>query len=520
MASVADSIPVDFAACLARHGRERPRHTALILDDRRLSWGDLSRRVAQTANALQDLGLQRGDKVAMLAATSIEYVTLFAGTVVAGGCAVPLSGMVQGDAIERMIRDCDARVLAVSESTRGQVAAFAEGLEQILPGGFIGLDFARDPWRGFDAWIADRPTDWPQVEVRPSDPFDLIYSSGTTGMPKGIEHPHAMRSRHLVLGEQLGMDGDAVTLSSTPLYSNTTLVALLPTLAGGGTVVLMKKFDAGEFLDLAEKHRVTHAMLVPVQYQRILAHPDFDRHDLSSFRLKLSTSAPLRRSVIEDANRRWPGELIEIYGLTEGGVATFLDTRQFPDKLDTVGRPPDNVELVILDEQGRPVPPGEIGEVAGRSEAMMTGYYKRPDKTGELLWYDGQGRLFFRTGDMGRLDEDGFLQLLDRKKDMIISGGFNVYATDLEQVLLRHPDVTDAAVVGVPSEQWGETPVGIVVLREGARASADDLREWANARLGKTQRLNAVQIRDSLPRSTIGKVLKRELREEFMAASS
>ncbi|HYW92062.1 MAG TPA: class I adenylate-forming enzyme family protein [Gammaproteobacteria bacterium] len=516
--SVADSVPVDFAARLAEHTRARSEHTALALGDETLSWGEFGRRVAQTANALRALGLERTEKVAILAANSFEYVILFAGTVVAGGCAVPLSGMVRGDAIERMIRDCDARVLAVSESMREHAEPFAGQLEQILPGGLIGLDFADGGWRDFHAWIREHGAGWPEVRVRPSDPFDLIYSSGTTGTPKGIEHPHAMRARHLLRGQEQGMTENAITLASTPLYSNTTLVALLPTLAGGGSVVLMKKFDAGEFLQLAERHRVTHAMLVPVQYQRILAHPDFDRYDLSSFRLKLSTSAPLRRSVIEEANRRWPGDLIEVYGLTEGGVSTFLDTRRFPDKLDTAGRPPETVDLVIIDEQGRPLPRGEVGEVVGRSEAMMTGYYKRPDKTGELFWYDRDGRLYFRTGDMGRLDEDGFLQLLDRKKDMIISGGFNVYATDLEQVLLAHPDVTDAAVVGVPSEQWGETPVAVVVLRPGADDTPEALREWANARLGKTQRLAAVQLRESLPRSTIGKVLKRTLRQEFLAA--
>ncbi len=514
---VPDSIPIDFAGRLAEHGHTRPRHPALILDDRVMPWREFTEAVARTANALRALGLERTEKVAILAATSFEYVTLYAGTVVAGGCAVPLSGMVRGDAIERMIRDCDARVLAVSQSTREQVAPFVAGLDQILPGGFIGLDFGTGPWRDYRAWIEGHSADWPQVPVRPSDPFDLIYSSGTTGVPKGIEHPHAMRSRHLLRGQGQGMDAETVTLSSTPLYSNTTLVALLPTLAGGGTVVLMKKFDVAQFLQLAERYRVTHAMLVPVQYQRILAHPDFDRYDLSSFRVKLSTSAPLRPAVIEEANRRWPGELIEGYGLTEGGISTFLDTRRYPDKLHTVGRPPDHVELRIIDEEGRPLAQGETGEIVGRSEAMMTGYYKRPEKTRELFWYDAQGRLFFRTGDIGRLDQDGFLELLDRKKDVIISGGFNVYASDLEQVLLQHPDVTDAAVVGVASERWGETPVAAVVLRDGARVDAEELRAWANEHLGKTQRLSAVHVRENLPRSTIGKVLRRELREELVS---
>jgi acyl-CoA synthetase (AMP-forming)/AMP-acid ligase II len=313
---------------------------------------------------------------------------------------------------------------------------------------------------------------------------------------------------------------DTISLASTPLYSNTTLVALLATVGIGGTTILMPKSDVVKFLEIAERERVTHAMLVPVQYQRILAHPDFGKYDLGSFKAKLSTSAPLRAAIKADCLKRWPGRLIEIYGLTEGGGSCTLEASLHPDKLHTVGQPGLGSEVVVLDEQGKVLPHGEVGELAGRGQVMMKGYYKQADKTRDLFWHDAEGRLFFKSGDMGRIDEDGFVVLLDRKKDMIISGGFNVYAADIEVLLLKHPDVTDTAVIGIPSDQWGESPMALCVCRPDATATEEQIRAWANGQLSKTQRLVAVEFRESLPRSTIGKIMKRELREPYWAGRS
>ncbi len=256
-------------------------------------------------------------------------------------------------------------------------------------------------------------------------------------------------------------------------------------------------------------------MLVPVQYQRVLAHPDFDKYDLSSFKAKLSTSAPLRPQIKADCLARWPGRLIEIYGLTEGAGSCTLEANLNPDKLHTVGKPGLGSEIVVLDEQGRELPQGEVGELAGRAQLMMKGYYKQEDKTRELFWHDRDGRLFFKSGDMGRIDEDGFIVLLDRKKDMIISGGFNVYAADIEVMLLKHPDVVDVAVIGIPSDKWGESPLALAVLAPGSKATAEEIRAWADGQLSKTQRLAAVEFRKQLPRSTIGKIMKRELRAPY-----
>jgi acyl-CoA synthetase (AMP-forming)/AMP-acid ligase II len=213
--------------------------------------------------------------------------------------------------------------------------------------------------------------------------------------------------------------------------------------------------------------------------------------------------------------KRWPGGLTEYYGMTEGGGTCILQAHLHPSKLHTVGQPSDGHDIRLIDEAGREVAPGEAGEVVGRSGAMMTGYHKQPAKTAEAEWFDPQGNRFIRTGDIGRFDADGFLTLFDRRKDMVISGGFNIYPSDLEAVLRQHPAVADCAVVGVPSAEWGETPVAYVVRRAGAADSEDDIRGWLNAQVGKTQRLSGLRFTDELPRSAIGKVLKRALREAW-----
>ena len=316
------------------------------------------------------------------------------------------------------------------------------------------------------------------------------------------------------------MEADSVLLLATPLYSNTTLVAFYPALGAGARIHLMPRFDVSGYLRLAVDLRATHTMLVPVQYRRLMAHPGFDAHDLSAFRMKLCTSAPFEAALKAQVLARWPGDLLEVYGMTEGGGACMLDARAHPDKLHTVGRPAPGHDLRLIDEAGCELPPGPqtVGEVVGRSPGMMSGYHGRLDQTREAEWFDAEGRRYIRTGDVGRFDEDGFLVLMDRRKDMIISGGFNLYPKDLEAVLREHPAVEDAAVFGVPSARWGETPVASVVLRPGSAVDLPALRTWANGRLGRTQRLAALMAVEELPRSAIGKVLKRELRERWLGS--
>jgi acyl-CoA synthetase (AMP-forming)/AMP-acid ligase II len=322
---------------------------------------------------------------------------------------------------------------------------------------------------------------------------------------------HVRRAQNLLYGP------NSVTVVSTGLYSNTTLVSVFPTLVRGGTVVLMRKFDARGFLELSQKHRATHAMLVPVQFRRIMDLPDFDDFDLASYQMKTCTSAPFAADLKADILKRWPGGLTEFFGMTEGGGTCILSAHEHPDKLHTVGQPAEGHDIRVIDDNGKEVPRGQPGEVVGRSGAMMTGYHNQPQKTSEAIWISPEGLTFIRTGDVGRFDEDGFMVLGDRKKDMIISGGFNIYPSDLETELKKHPAVSESAVVGVPSREWGETPAAFVVLKAGQTIQAEELRQWVNSRVGKTQRISYLSFLDSLPRSHIGKVLKRELRDSFKA---
>ena len=495
-AGPASEVPFRALSDLIRaHALQRPMAEALCDEGTRLSWSQLDRHMDRIAAHLQQQGLQPGEVVAIWAGTTVASACIFLGALRAGAAVAPLSPSVTQEEGQRMLQDAQARWV------------FADA-------------HAPSPSR-LEDWMAPEgsvPQHW---TPQPEDPFNIIYSSGTTGTPKGIVQPHRMRWMHVRRGEAYGYGPDSRTLLSTPLYSNTTLVAFMPTLGWGGCVHLMGKFDAGHWLQTAERERITHTMLVPVQYRRLLDHPALDATDLRSMRMKFCTSAPFSAELKAEVLRRMPGGLVEFYGMTEGGGTCILEAHLHPDKLHTVGRPSPGHDIRLIDEEGVELPPSAIGEVVGRSPAMMSGYHRRPEATREAQWHDAQGQCYIRTGDVGRFDEDGFLVLMDRRKDMIISGGFNLYPSDLEALLRTHPAVADAAVVGVASRRWGETPVAWVVRRaEGLGADpTTELLNWFNARCGRTQRLAGLAFIDELPRSAIGKVLKRELRQQWTLRS-
>jgi long-chain acyl-CoA synthetase len=501
------------------NARARPEHLALVQGDVRLSYAELDALMDRVAASLQRDGLMPGDAIAICAHSSPRYAAVFLGALRAGVAVAPLAPSVTPESFASMLGDAQARWLFIDDAALDALGTLDESSATIA---HVSLGGAA-PGIAFEDWLMPEGSTPTLVDALPDWPFNIIYSSGTTGAPKGIVQSHGMRWSHVSRGANYSYGPQAVTVLATPLYSNTTLVVFFPTIAFGGTVVLMAKFDAAKYLALAQAHHMTHTMLVPVQYQRIMALPQFGEFDLSRTLFKFCTSAPFSAALKADVVRRWPGGLVEFYGMTEGGGTCILLAHEHPTKLHTVGQPAAGSDIRLIDEDGRELAAGDtesIGEVVGHSGGMMIGYHRQPAKTREAEWFDASGKRFIRTGDVGRFDADGFLTLMDRKKDMIISGGFNIYPSDLEAVLCEHAAVSDVAVVGVPSVTWGETPIGFVVRRDPSDVGEDELLQWVNGRVGKTQRIAKLRFVEELPRSAIGKILKRELRDAHVASGA
>ena len=491
----------NYGAEVQKVAAEKPDAIAVISDETGIqwTWREYADRVARIAGRLNADGVGPDVLVAGLSENSPDYFALYTAVLHAGGCMAPLPFSASDEALAKMVENSAPVLLFASEKYMD--VANRLGAARVVP------------LAELDAYIGDaEPV--PPTEVAPETMFDMIFSSGTTGTPKGIVHDHRFRARQNTRAARNKMDGTSVQIMSTPLYSNTTMVAFLPALLAGGTVRVMRKFDVLRWLEWAQDDRTTVTMLVPVQYRRLMQEPRFDEFDLSALQLKYCTSAPFPADLKREVLARMPGALIEIYSMTEGGVVCLLEAHKFPDKLHTVGRPAPGSELRVLDDDDRPVAAGEAGNLIGRSQTMMAGYKNQPDKTREGYWTDPEtGETWQRMGDIGRVDADGFVELVGRAKDMIISGGFNIFPVDLEDELAKEPDVVEAAVIGMPSERWGETPVGFVTLTPQARG-CEAIREAVNARLGKTQRLAQLHAIDEMPRSHIGKLLKTDLREE------
>lgn len=494
-----------------------PEEVVLKDVSRSICWAEFDARVNQIANAMLARRISPNDRIAILGRNSLAYAQLMFGCLRAGACLAPLSGLVSAKDIVNMLADCGARYLFVGAEYADEMLAYRGDLMALDTDGIVLLDGHHENCPNLQTFIDDASTHAPIVPTSMSMGFNLIYSSGTTGVPKGILQDRRYRAQEVTdMIEGFAFDHNMRTLVSTPLYSNTTLFLFISTIAAGGSAFIMEKFSAEEFLKLSQIERITHAVLVPVQLMRILKEPRFESYDLSEYKRKFCTSAPLHAKLKLEILERWPaGGLSEFYGMTEGGVCCLLNAHENPDKLDTVGQPAMDCDLKIIDAVGKELPKGSVGEIIGRSTKMMVNYYKRADATMEASWFDGYGNRYHRSGDVGWIDDEGFLHLLDRTKDIIISGGFNVYAVDLESVLLEHPDIADAAVIAAPSEQWGETPVAFVVPHPGAAPELDQLQNWANAKLGKAQRISNICIIDDLPRSPIGKILKRVLRDQL-----
>lgn len=499
---------------IALHGKWRGARTALIEGGRRLTWAELERESARAANGLGSLGVRAGDRVAVLMDNSLEMAILLFGILRRGSVAVPLNVSVSDDAVARMIEDADARAIFTSHRHSRRIDALRAQSETVARAARVALGNADQGWTEFNAWLGAQPPEW-HGSVDPAQECNIIYSSGTTGSPKGIVHTHGSRMHWAVdLALSLRYRSDCVTLCSLGLFSNITWVAMLCTALVGGTLVVMPSFDAPAAVELMARERVSHGTFVPLQLARLLAVPNLEHHDLSSLDTFMCCGSPLAIDIKREFPRRFDCRLIELYGLTEG-LCTVLAPEDFESKTGSVGKPFLGTDLRIVGGDDREVPQGETGEIVGWSPLLMSGYHGNDVANGEATWTDSKHRRWLRTGDLGRLDADGFLYIVDRKKDMILSGAQNIYPADIEAVMRAHPGVADVAVVGVRSREWGETPVAVVVPAPHAAVAEQSLIEWTNARIGRQQRIRGVVFRPALPRNANGKILKRELRNEL-----
>jgi fatty-acyl-CoA synthase len=493
------------ASWLAKRAWVHPTREALVEGTRHCTYGELDARVTRLANALRDrFGIRRMDRVATLTSNCVEFVELFFATARISALLAPLNWRLAPPELDYQLSDSGAAVLFVGE----EHAALAGALAVRPTRGSVGIG------PDYEALLASS-TDAPlpaDAQARFAEPHLILYTAGTTGHPKGAVLTHAnVHWNCLNVGPAAGLGPDDTTISLLPFFHSGGIgLYLIPTLYVGGRVAIMRKFEPGVLLDLVSRFSVRVIFGVPAIWLELLKRPDFDRSHYPSISYCISGGAPHPLAVMEAVSARgFP--FLQGYGLTEtapGG--TLMPADDWKRKLGSAGKPFLHAELRVVDENGAPCPRDEIGEVQFNGPNVFAGYWGRPDATAEAFTPDG----WFRTGDLGRLDDEGFLTLVDRKKDMVISGGENVYSAEVEDVLFAHPAVAEAAIIGVPDERWGEAVCAIVALRPGARATAHELIAHCRAHLAQYKTPKTVVFVDALPRNAAGKVLKRQLRAE------
>ncbi|MDP1692023.1 MAG: AMP-binding protein [Burkholderiaceae bacterium] len=500
---------VNLSAAVLRWARAEPQRPALIYRDQRLGYGELAARVAGSAGSLRTRGIAEGDIVALLMKNSAAFIELSLAVSHLGAVLLPINYRLGSDEVEYIVGHAGVKLLLVDEELRA------------LAGGFGNVAVVGEAAQSDSRRIGPEaePVWAPQVR-RPEDLFRLMYTSGTTDRPKGVIHTYANYHwkclDHIAV---LGLHGGERLLVVGPLYHVGAFdLPGLAVMQMGGMLAVQREFEPEETLALIAQESLTAGWMAPVMLNRLLALPDRERFDVSSFRWQIGGGERTPEERIREFGSLFKaGRYIDGYGLTESCSGdTLMEAGREIEKIGSTGRAMPHVEICIRDDVGRALPAGETGEICLRGPKVTGGYWRDAEKTA-ASFHAGQ---WFRTGDIGYLDAEGFLFLTDRKKDMIISGGENIASSEVERVLYQLPQVLEAAAVGLPDERWGERVVAVVVLRPGATLTLEELQSFCRGRLGGFKVPKDLVLRENLPRLPSGKVLKRVLRAELTSTAN
>ena len=500
-----------------------PDRPAMIFEGRRISFEELQSRVNRLANALADLGIGAGDRVAMLQVNCNQYIEAYFATAKLDAVFVPINYRTREDELTHMLNDAAPKAIFVGARYVNLVKHCAENVESVQQ--FITLEDDVDGWHSYDELI-ESSEDFERFPEGDDDDLTMIlFTSGTTSFPKGVMLSHDSFSSYILStvtpADPFEEDTNILTV---PLYHIAGVQSVMAAIFGGRTLLIQRQFEAKEWMELVEQEHATRAMMVPTMLKMLMDHPEFHEHDLSSLEVITYGAAPMPVPVIRQAIKEFPGTyFINAFGQTEtAATITMLppedhvlegDEEEIERKLKhlgSIGKPLDDVEVAIFDEDGHPVTLGETGEIAARGARLMKGYWNQEDATTETI----RGGWLF-TGDLGYQDEDGYIYLAGRARDFIKRGGEMVSPEEVEQVIQSHEAVEEAAIIGVPDLDWGERVRALVVLRNGAQASEDDISEYCRQRLASFKKPESVVFCDELPRNQMGKVLKRILKEEY-----
>lgn len=508
-----------------RHARWAPAKIATVFGDERTSYGALDEQSDRLLTALQSRGYRFGDRIGTLTDNCGRYLTIVAACAKGGMIVVPINPRLTPGEIRFILKNSGTSCLFGSESYRETIASAREGCDDLRDIVYI-EDAAGD--RSLAALVTSARTAPEHVEVTPESGLFISYTSGTTGSPKGALMTH----RNLLINGSnvaLYFELDATTVALVVMPQSTggcNHHIIVPTLYVGGTFVILdaRNFEPSRFLQAIESHKITHVQLVPTMIYRLLDYPDLVRFDVSSLRIIGYGSAPMSVERLREAMDRFGPIFVQAYGQTEAGSLAVCLTRQHHlealaegrlEVFGSSGRPVNTMDVRIVDDNQVDVPIGEMGEVIFRGDTVTKGYWNAPAETADTI-RNG----WLHTGDMARADARGFIYHVDRKKDIIISGGMNISAREVEEVIYQHPGVRECAVVAVPDAHWGETPKAFVTVRDGCTVTPDEIDTLCKEHLATYKRPHSIDIVDDMPKSGMGKILKRELKRPFWAERS